>query len=58
MRRKTPIHKTVHHHHYYGGRRRFRFRLVRAIIATIVLYVAYKSVTHGLVGAALQSHHY
>lgn len=57
MRRKTPIHRTVHHHHYYGGRGRFRFRLVRSVIAGVVLYLAYKSATHVLAGAALHSFH-
>jgi hypothetical protein len=58
MRRKKPSHRIVHHHHYYGGRRRSRFGIIRILIATVVLFLAYKSATHVLVGSGSHIYHY
>lgn len=52
MRRKRSSQRTVHHHHYYGGRRRTRFGIVRIFVATVVLFLVYKSANHLLSGAS------
>lgn len=52
MRRKRSSQRTVHHHHYYGGRRRTRFGIVRILIASVVLFLVYKSASHVLFGAS------
>ncbi|VVE16633.1 hypothetical protein PCE31107_02929 [Pandoraea cepalis] len=58
MRRKNSSHKTVHHHHYYGGRRRLRVRILRTLVATVVLFLAYKSAVHVLAGSGSHLYHY
>lgn len=52
MRRKRSSQRTVHHHYYYGGRRRTRFAIVRIFVASVVLFLAYKSASHLLFGAS------